>query len=69
MRKLTNGELQKIYNEEDMLKGCINRMCVTKDMMEFNAMYKSAIDRINRLTNICVKRFLETVEDKECDDK
>lgn len=60
MRNLTNEELQKIYNEEDMLKGCINRMCVTKDMMEFNAMYKSAIDRINRLTNICVKRFLES---------
>lgn len=59
MRTLTKEELQNIDHDEDMLKGCINRMCVTNDSLEFNAMYESAQ---RRLLNICeanLKRFIE----------
>jgi len=60
MRLLTNNELQKVDNEMNMLKGCINRMCVTDDKIEFDAMYESALRRIRNITEICDKRFIES---------
>ena len=60
MRSLTTNELQQIYNEEEMLKGCINRMCVTKDAIEFNAMYESAMLRLISIFEINLERFKES---------
>lgn len=59
MRKLTNNELQKVDNEMNMLKGCINRMCVTKDTLECKVMYESALNRLLNIYEICDKRFIE----------
>lgn len=40
---------EEILNEVDMLKGNINRMCVTDDLGELLARYKYACDRLNIL--------------------
>lgn len=64
MRKLTNNELKEVYNDEDMLKGCINRMCVTNNSLEFNAMYESAQ---RRLLNICETNLKRFIGSEECD--
>ena len=37
---------QRLDNEIDMLKGNINRMCVTKTFKELNEMYDYAMDRV-----------------------
>lgn len=45
--------LINIRHEEDMLKGNINRMCVTDDVKELNDMYKSALNRIMNIYADC----------------
>ena len=57
MRSLTRDELQKIWNEEDMLKGNINRMCVTDDMEEFERMFEFAQKRILTIYTINLFRL------------
>ena len=57
MRSLTRDELQKIWNEEDMLKGNINRMCVTDDMEEFERMFEFAKKRILTIYTINLFRL------------
>ena len=64
-RYLTNGELKRIQNEEDMLKGNINRMCVSDDINELIKMYHYANLRIQIIFDICVDRFIDDKEDEE----
>lgn len=58
-RYLTNVELNRIRNEEDMLKGNINRMCVTDSLKELYSMYDFALKRISRIYNINLEKFLK----------
>lgn len=60
MRVLTDNELKKVYNEEDMLKGCINRMCVTDDVIECRVMYESALNRLLNIYELCDRRIIES---------
>ena len=62
MRTLSNDELQKVRNQREMLDGCLNRMCVTKDKDESKIMYESAINRISNIWEICTERFIEEAE-------
>jgi hypothetical protein len=57
MRKQTQQDLNNIYNCEDMLKGCICRMCVTDDMAELNEMTLSAIRWIEKIREINYDRL------------
>ena len=57
MSSLTQQELKSIYTEEDMLKGNINRMCVTHDRKELEDMHEYAIKRIDRIYAINARRF------------
>lgn len=62
MRSLTKDELQKIWNEEDMLKGNINRMCVTDDMEEFERMFEFAKKRILTIYTINLFRLRDDID-------
>ena len=62
MRKPTLDDL-KIDEQIDLLKGNINRMCVTDDMMELQRMFDYARIRLNNIHSINFKRLTE--EDDE----
>ena len=62
-RYLTNDELNRIRNEEDMLKGNINRMCVTDSLKELFSMYDFALKRISNIYNINLEKFISNSED------
>lgn len=62
MRSLTRDELQKIWNEEDMLKGNISRMCVTDDMEEFERMFEFAKKRILTIYTINLFRLRDDID-------
>ena len=68
-RYLTNDELNRIHNEEDMLKGNINRMCVTDSLKELFKMYDMSLKRISRIYNTNLDRLLydEKVGDSDED--
>ena len=68
-RYLTNDELNRIWNEEDMLKGNINRMCVTDSLKELFKMYDVSLKRISRIYNTNLDRLLydEKVGDSDED--
>lgn len=59
MRRLNEEELKKVYFAEDMLKGNINRMCTTHEVSEFVINYNHALDYINQIRSINVKRLFE----------
>lgn len=59
MRKQTEEDYKKIQTEDDMLRGNICRMCVTKDEQELNIMCIHAIRRVLNILNINRKRFYE----------
>lgn len=59
MRKQTEEDLRIIYEEEDALKGNINRMCVTDNMYELMIMSHEAIRRIERISRINFSRLAE----------
>lgn len=61
-RNLTDAELRIISNHKDMLKGNINRMCVSDDIEELIKMYQVAILRIDKICDICMSRYTN-VED------
>ncbi len=63
IRSLTNDELNRIRNEEDMLKGNINRMCVTDSLKELFSMYDFALKRISKIYNINLEKFISISED------
>ena len=59
MRYLTEQERQLIENECDMLKGNINRMCVTDDIKELYKQADFAVRRIFKIENITMSRFTD----------
>ena len=59
MRYLTEQERRRIENECDMLKGNINRMCVTDDIKELYKQADFAVRRIFKIENIAVSRFAD----------
>lgn len=69
MRSLTRDELQKIWNEEDMLKGNINRMCVTDDMEEFERMFEFAKKRILTIYTINLFRLRGEKNERKAESK
>lgn len=58
-RYLTSEELNKINIEQDMLKGNINRMCVSDDDNELRRMYFYAQLRIKNIFNICMNKYID----------
>lgn len=67
-RYLTDDELNRIQNEEDMLKGNINRMCVSDDSEELVEMYRFARLRIQKIFDICLEKFIDDKESDNNDD-
>lgn len=63
MRYLTPQERQRIENECDMLKGNINRMCVTDDIKEIYKQADFAVRRIFKIENIAISRFADQVKE------
>ena len=59
MRHLTEQERRLIESECDMLKGNINRMCVTDDIEEFYKQADYAVHRILKIGNIAKSRFTD----------
>ena len=59
MRKQTQEDLNKIYHQEDMLKGNINRMCVTDNITELYRMAHFAYRRITAILEINEDRLTE----------
>ena len=68
-RHLTNDELNRIWNEEDMLKGNINRMCVTDSLKELFKMYDMSLKRISRIYNTNLDRLLYDEKVGDSDDE
>lgn len=62
-RYLTDDELNKIRIQEDMLKGNLNRMCVSENSNELIEMYHFAILRIANIFDICLNKYIEESED------
>ena len=55
---MTQQEYNKLSNEHDMLNGNINRMFVTDDYGEFEAMYSFAKSRIEKIyAELCFLKF------------
>lgn len=50
---------QRLDNEIDMLKGNINRMCVTKTFKELTEMYDYAMDRVMKIYSMNWDRIRE----------
>lgn len=50
---------QQIENAYDMLRGCMNRMCITDDVYEFESLYKSADIYLKQLFELNKKRLFE----------
>lgn len=59
MRYLTEQERQRIENECDMLKGNINRMCVTDDIEELYKQSDFARHRILKIEKLAKSRFAD----------
>lgn len=64
MRKQTKDDLEKISVQEDLLKGNINRMCVTDDIGELDSMALHARKRIEIIQQINYKRLMEVKDDQ-----
>lgn len=60
MGKLTQDDLKKIDEQMDLLKGNINRMCVTDSLEELRDMDRWAKARINQIVAINYRRLTET---------
>ena len=56
--------MQKVYNEMDMLKGNINRMCVTDDQEELFKMYAFACLRLNKIYNLNSEKLRERYSER-----
>ena len=58
--------IKLLNNEVDMLKGNINRMCVTFDLDELDKMYEFALKRLKSIYiyNKHLLKLKETTEDE-----
>ena len=59
---MTEEEHKKMMNLADMIEGEINRMCVTRDLSELDAMALHARKNIEKLQNM---RYADFKENKE----
>lgn len=64
-RYLTEKELNQIRHQEDMLKGNINRMCVTDEPYELMSMFLTANKRLKKIHDICIKKFTDELNKEE----
>lgn len=55
---------QEYLNLAEMLKGCINRMCVTRDQTELSNLYESANEYLHRLYFASEHRIAENSNKK-----
>lgn len=60
MRKQTEDDLKKIYQNEDALKGNISRMCLTDNHKELSSEYYYAIQRLSDIYMVNYKRLTES---------
>lgn len=66
VNSMTESERKSMVILADTIKGEINRMCVTKDLVEFGSMYGHAKKNIEKLSMLIYDtRFRE--EHHECD--
>lgn len=63
MRYLTEQERRCVENEFDMLKGNINRMCVTDDIKELYKQSDFARHRILKIENLAKSRFSDQTKE------
>ena len=56
---------EEMLGEVDMLKGNINRICVSKDVEEISQMYHFALMRLEELMKYNVRRVVERKKDIE----
>lgn len=62
----TNEKHKEIVNKGDMLKGCVNRMCVSNNIDEINRMLTASILYLTEIYNVNKERVLEELYgDKE----
>lgn len=54
---MESKELQNIYNIQDLLKGCICRMCVTDNKKEFDKLYENAKGYLQTIYIIAESKF------------
>ena len=60
---MTELDRKKMFNIVDTLNGEINRMCVTKDLSEFDTMYGHAKKNLDKLSKMIYdSRFREGEE-------
>lgn len=63
---MNEQERKVMMNLADTIQGEINRMCVTKDLSEFDAMYLHAKSNLDRLLNMIYNaRFKHKGEEDE----
>ena len=63
---MTENERKTIMILADTIQGEINRMCVTKDLSEFDTMYGHAKKNLEKLSKVIYdSRFKAESEDKE----
>ena len=55
--------LKEIYNLEEMIKGEINRMCVTYELSELDTMHLHAIRNVEKIWQMNYKRLKEKTFD------
>ena len=61
---MTETERKEMMNLADMIQGEINRMCVTKELPEFDSMYGHAKKNIEKLSVLIYNaRFKEGEKD------
>lgn len=63
MRKQTKADLAQIQEQEELLKGNINRMCVTDSLQELVEQKNFAEFRIGRIMAINYNRLRESEEE------
>lgn len=65
---MTENERKSIIILADTIEGEINRMCVTKDLAEFDTMYGHAKKNLEKLSKMIYDgRFKAESEDKDAD--
>jgi len=63
---MTENERKTMMNLADTIEGEINRMCVTKELTEFDTMYGHAKRNLEKLSKMIYDdRFKAESEDKE----
>lgn len=60
MRKQTEDDLKKIYQNEDALKGNICRMCLTDTHKELGNQYYYAVQCLSEIYQINYQRLTES---------